>query len=139
MRFWSRRMLHESTVHRADAEFTLGREPEIDAGVAVDGVDEFLDNLPHAHYFAPRVKELVGSGERLMLRCTDASAAWTIRLSPDSFAWDHEDAEANVSVEAAAADLLLMAWGRRTPDDASRFKVTGDRALLDFWRERSSL
>jgi uncharacterized protein (TIGR03083 family) len=137
-RFWSRRQLHETAVHRADAEFTLERDPEIDAAVAIDGVDEFLDNLPFAAYFAPRVKELTGDGT-LAFRCSDADVAWTIRLGADGFTWDHADADGDVALEGTASDLVLFTYGRRTPDDPGRFKVTGDRALLDFWRERSSI
>ncbi len=42
-RFWGRRMLFETTVHRADIELARGRAPQIDLAVAVDGVDEFLE------------------------------------------------------------------------------------------------
>lgn len=80
-RFWPRRMLHESTVHRADAEFAVGREPDIDPAVAVDGVDEFLDNLPHAAYFAPAVTELKGDGDRIVWRAEDAGERWQERSS----------------------------------------------------------
>ena len=41
--FWARRMAHETAVHRADAEITVGRQPEIDADIAVDGIDEWLE------------------------------------------------------------------------------------------------
>jgi uncharacterized protein (TIGR03083 family) len=53
--FWSRRMLHETAIHRVDAELALGRTPEMDTAVAVDGIDEFLENLPSAAVFEPRV------------------------------------------------------------------------------------
>ena len=139
VRFWPRRQLHETAVHRTDAEFTLGREPEIDRAVAIDGVDEFLDNLPAAARWAPRVAELVGDGERLALRCTDADVAWTIRLSPEGFGWDHADDGADATVEGTASDLVLFAYGRRSTEDTGRFKVSGDAALVGFWRERSSI
>jgi len=138
-RFWPRRMTHETTIHRADAEFAAGIDPEIDAALAVDGVDEFLDNLPHAAYFAPRVEELKGTGEKIGLRAADADIAWTIRLGPEGFSWDHEDSAASVTLRASAEDLYLLAWGRRKAEDASRFRVNGDRALLDFWIERSAI
>lgn len=139
VRFWSRRMVHETTVHRVDAELTAGAEPSIDNEVAIDGVDEFLDNLPKAAYFAPRVNELRGDGEQLTFRCSDADVSWRIRLSPDVFAWEHTDRDAKAGVEGTAADLYLLAWGRRDPADESRFKVRGDRALIEFWRERSAI
>jgi uncharacterized protein (TIGR03083 family) len=139
VRFWSRRMLHETAVHRADAEFAAGLEPSIEPGVAVDGIDEFLDNLPHARRFAPHVADLHGSGQRLLFRAIDASAAWTVTLEEGRFAWDHSGDGAEVTVEGAASDLVLFIYGRYKPDDSTRFKVSGDRDLLEFWRERSSI
>jgi uncharacterized protein (TIGR03083 family) len=46
--WWARRMLHESTMHRADAEIADGEPPRIDPVTAADGIDEFLANLPTA-------------------------------------------------------------------------------------------
>jgi uncharacterized protein (TIGR03083 family) len=133
VRFWSRRMLHETTVHRADAEIALGRDPAIDADVAVDGVDEFLDNLPHAKYFAPRVEELRGEGGRVRFACPET--VWTIALVPDGITWSHDESDAaDVTVTADAADVLLFVYGRRGPAS-----VTGDRALLERWIANSSI
>jgi uncharacterized protein (TIGR03083 family) len=69
--FWARRMLHETAIHRGDIELALGRTPEYDPAVAVDGVDEFLTVLPSAAAFAPRVRALTGDGETLHLHATD--------------------------------------------------------------------
>ncbi|MGH2792953.1 MAG: maleylpyruvate isomerase family mycothiol-dependent enzyme [Actinomycetota bacterium] len=139
VRFWSRRMLHETAVHRADAEFTAGSDPHIAREVAVDGIDEFLENLPMASRWNARVGELLGSGERLAFRATDHDAAWTITLEPNTFIWDHDGKTADVTVEGTASDLALFVYGRVDPADHARFTVEGDRALLAFWRERSSL
>lgn len=138
-RFWPRRMIHESTVHAADAEFAAGFDPAVDRDIAVDGIDEFLDNLPHAAYFAPRVEELRGNGEQVVLRPSDDDATWTITLNPDRFSWDHSEAQATASIEGTAGDLYLLVWGRRNASDQSRFKFEGDRALLDFWVERAAI
>ena len=137
-RFWSRRMLHETTVHRADAELALGREPTIDAAVAVDGIDEFLDNLPHAAYFAPNVTELRGNGESIHLHCTDTEAEWMVTLGREGFSWEHRHAKAAVAVRGAAADLLLLMYGRRRPD-SDRFEQVGDQAVLARWLEKSAI
>jgi len=86
------------------------------------------------------VKELRGAGERIRLVAADAGTAWTVTLGPDGFSWDHSTEQpADVSLRGDGADLYLLMWGRRKPDDASRFGVEGQRALLDFWIERSSL
>lgn len=138
-RFWPRRMVHESTVHRADAEFTAGINPVIDRTVAVDGVDEFLDNLPNAAYFAPRVKELTGTGSRIAFRASDANVTWTVTLGSDGFTWDHTEGGADSTIEGVSGDLLLLFYGRRKRDDDGRFTVSGDEALPKFWAERSSI
>ncbi len=138
-RFWPRRIVHESTVHRADAEFTAGIDPAIDRTVAVDGVDEFLDNLPYAAYFAPRVKELTGTGARIAFRARDANVVWTMVLGSDGFTWDHTEAGADASIEAESGDLLLLIYGRRKRENGDRFAISGDISLLDFWFERSSI
>jgi uncharacterized protein (TIGR03083 family) len=139
VRFWSRRMLHETAVHRADAEFTAGIDPHIEPDVAVDGIDEFLENLAMARRWNARVDELLGNGERLTFRATDRDEAWTITLEPNTFTWDHAGAAAEAGVEAVASDLVLFVYGRLDPADQARFKVDGNQALLAFWRERSSL
>lgn len=134
-RFWPRRMVHETVVHRADAELSLGRPAAVDATIAIDGVDEFLDNLPHAAYFAPRVTELLGDGGTLAFRADDTS--WHIRLRPDRFEWDHAEDTADVTVYAGPATLYLLMYGRVKPADATN--VEGDRALLNWWLERASI
>jgi len=133
-RFWSRRMVHETAVHRADAELSLRREPRIDADIAIDGVDEFLDNLPHAAYFAPRVTELVGDGRALAF--TTDGAAWRITLRPDRFEWDHVEGKTDVTVSAEPATLYLLMYGRVKPGAAT---IDGDGELLDWWLERAKI
>lgn len=136
-RFWPRRMAHETTVHRADAELALGIAPVTDPAVAVDGIDELLDNLPHAAYFAPKVSELRGNGEALTFQATDAPAEWLVALHPDAFAWEHAGGDAAVVVEGSVTDLILFAYGRRKPGD--RVTARGDEGLLARWVENSAI
>ncbi|SCK59943.1 TIGR03083 family protein [Streptomyces sp. SceaMP-e96] len=68
-RFWMRRMLFETLVHRTDAERAVGRRPVIDPALATDGVDEFLANLPFATSFAP-------------ICCCSCTGAWTAVRTP---------------------------------------------------------
>jgi uncharacterized protein (TIGR03083 family) len=137
-RFWSRRMLAETVVHGADAAFAAGIDPAIEPGIGIDLIDEFLDNLPHAVYFAPRVAELKGSGETVVFRDPDSGTLWSIRLDPAGFTWSHDEADANVLVTATPGDLLLFVYGRRKVGD-EQIAYEGDRTLLDFWVERSSI
>ena len=90
VRFWSRRMLHETTVHRIDAELAFERDPDVDADVAADGIDELFENLPAAANFAPKVAALRGDGESMQLEGTDADFHRLVRLEPNGFTWTRE-------------------------------------------------
>ncbi|MEU8890547.1 maleylpyruvate isomerase family mycothiol-dependent enzyme [Streptomyces sp. NPDC048442] len=134
-RFWIRRMLFETLVHRADAELALGQRPVIDAALATDGVDEFLVNLPFATPFAPKTAQLRGAGETLRFRTTDTGADWLVRLHPDSFGVEEQGpagGAADATVEGAAADLLLLMYGR-VRHDADTFVTSGNEELLKRW------
>ena len=138
VRFWPRRMLHETTVHRVDAELALGRDPAVDPAVAVDGIEELLENLPYAASFSPPVAGLRGDGESLHLHCTDVEGEWTVRLRPDGFTWERGHAKGTAAVRATAADLLLLLYRRRGPEE-SRVETFGEAAVLDRWLAGSVL
>ena len=131
-RFWARRQLFETTIHHADAQLALAQEPNIEAATAVEGIDEFLENLPYAASFAPNVKELRGNGESLHFHCTDADGEWMIQLKPDGFGWEHGHGKGSVAVRGGAADLLLLTYGRLKADDP-RFQRFGDEGVLGRW------
>ncbi|MFF4401077.1 maleylpyruvate isomerase family mycothiol-dependent enzyme [Streptomyces sp. NPDC001480] len=141
-RFWARRMLFETLVHRVDAERAVGRDSDIDPVLAADGVDEFLVNLPYAGLFAPGVAKVRGSGEIIAFRRTDSvdgvGEEWRVRLDPDGFrllppAVDGAtESEPHAAVAGPAADLLLLLYGRRSYQEAV-FDVSGEGAALDSW------
>jgi len=142
-RFWSRRMLHETTVHRADAELTLGRDPEISPDVAADGIEEFFDNLPGAAAsFAPHLQKLRGAGETIGLAADagdgEGDAAWLISLDPDGVTLRPGNGTAALVVRGSLADLMLFVWGRRKPGDA-HLEISGDTVLLAHWVEHSAI
>jgi len=85
VRFWSRRQLHETLVHRIDVELALGLVPAASPAVAADAIDEFLVNLSGAAYFSSRVKDLRGDGERLSFQATDQGREWSVSLLPEGF------------------------------------------------------
>jgi hypothetical protein len=106
-------------------------------------VDEFLVNLPHAGLFAPGVQKLRGTGEVVAFRCTGSAGAageeWRVRLDPDGFRLlgpaDRAAAEGGrdtVAVHGQAADLLLLLYGRRSPQEPA-FDVSGRAETLDLW------
>jgi uncharacterized protein (TIGR03083 family) len=134
--WWARRMLHETTVHRIDVELSLGLEPEVAPRVAVDGVEEFLTNLPA--FAGDNIKGLP-VGDSLHLHATDAPGEWTIRVTDDGFSWHPEHAKAAVAVRGSATDLLLLMYGRRRPLDTERFETFGDLAVAERWAAATAL
>ncbi|MFI2617926.1 maleylpyruvate isomerase family mycothiol-dependent enzyme [Streptomyces sp. NPDC018584] len=154
-RFWVRRMLYETLVHRTDAEAALGLPSVIDPATAADGVDEFLVNLPFATPFAPGVARLRGAGEVIRFRATDTGHDWYVRLRADGFGLIASGAQkgvhqgvhqgihqgahegAHASIHAPAADLLLLLYGR-LDRAADAFAVAGDQRLLTHWFDSSA-
>ncbi|MCY0922943.1 MULTISPECIES: maleylpyruvate isomerase family mycothiol-dependent enzyme [unclassified Streptomyces] len=139
-RFWVRRMLFETLVHRVDAELALGLTPHVDRALAVDGIDEFLTNLPFAFPFAPLTARLRAADRTLRLSCTDGDEAWTVRLRPDGFALVADDAEpraADATVRGSAADLLLALYGRLDHRSAA-FHLLGEADLPAHWFAHSA-
>jgi uncharacterized protein (TIGR03083 family) len=141
--WWARRMLHETTVHRADAERAVGIEPVIDPVAAADGVDEFLGVARLGSRVRERLAELP-AGVTLHLHATDdglgESGEWLISLDGPGggYAWSHGHAKGAVAVRGPAAALLLLAYGRIRPGD-ERLTIFGDTGLLATWQDVMTL
>jgi uncharacterized protein (TIGR03083 family) len=135
--WWSRRMLHETTVHRTDAELALGRHPAVETATALDGIDEFLANIGSYFPVAQRLADSGANGETVHLHATDADGEWMITLRSDGFDWERGHGKGTVAVRGAVSDLLLLTCGRLAPADG-RFTVFGDDRLLGRWLETSA-
>jgi uncharacterized protein (TIGR03083 family) len=135
--WWARRMLHETTVHRADAQFALGGSPDVDPVVAADGIEEFLANLPRAR----RPRENLGSlpaGKSLHLHATDTDGEWLIRFAGGTVSWSRGHEKATAAVRGPVAELLLFTYGRLDPS-AGSLTAFGDSSVLGAWREKMTL
>jgi uncharacterized protein (TIGR03083 family) len=138
--WWARRMLHETTMHRADVEITVGETPQVDPVTAADGIDEFLTNLPTATRAKDKLADLP-AGESLHLHATDDdNGEWLIRFTgePGGIEWERGHAKATTAVRAPAADLLLFTCGRVRASD-ERFTVFGKESVLAAWQEKTTL
>ena len=132
--FWQRRMAHEISVHRWDAESAAQRATPIETKLAADGVNEVLDTwLPAGRRKGPT--DLHGV---VRLVATDASYEWFVRLRGPGVALldtgtilDSDDHHARAQATGSASDLLLMLMGRM---DAERLAVTGDPRLISALR-----
>jgi uncharacterized protein (TIGR03083 family) len=130
--FWFRRMAHETTVHRVDAELGAGLDRSgVDAELAVDGLDEVLGPVMAAYTadarwaFRPdgRVLEMETSVRhavrRLHLGTGSHGTGWTYSAG--------QNGEPTTRVSGRACDLYLWAWGRSGEDVLA---VTGDPSLV---------
>jgi uncharacterized protein (TIGR03083 family) len=145
--FWIRRMLHETTIHRTDAEAAAGVSSRIEPAVAVDAIDELLDNLPFVAYFRPQVHDLHGDGETIHFHATDLDGAqsdgvalpgeWLITLEPHGFRYSHAHVKGAAAVRGRAQDLALFAYGRLKAGDRA-LEILGDLSLLAYWSAKSA-
>ncbi|WP_328326042.1 MULTISPECIES: maleylpyruvate isomerase family mycothiol-dependent enzyme [unclassified Streptomyces] len=137
--FWARRMVHETVVHRADADLTAGVPFEVEADIAADTIDEWLEILAFALAHGEKgVTDLRGAGRSIHLHATDAPGAeWLIEFGDDGFTWRRAHEKATVALRGPLTDVLQVFY-RRLPAGSDRVEVLGDRELLDFWLERAS-
>ncbi len=127
---WARRQAHETAIHRVDAEAAAGIAPSpIDASFAADGVGELLE------CFVPRrsTKLRAEAPASLLVDCTDADAAWLLRIGSDGVTTEvlpNVEAGADCTVRGAATDLYLALWNRA---GAEALDVEGDRGVLGLF------
>ena len=136
--WWARRMLHETSVHRADAELALGvGDPVIDPVVAADGIDEFLFNLPSARRPYRHLASLP-TGDSLHLHATDTDGEWIIRFTDTGVDWQRGHEKATTAIRGPVTSLLLFAYGRLPVSDP-RLASFGDESIPALWQEKTAL
>ena len=117
--FIVRRMAHETSVHLWDAQAASGSPVAIDAELASDGIDEFLE-----HMLDRSTETVAAIGGSVHLHCTDVAGEWTIRsLETGELGVTREHAKGDCALRGNASDLLLALW-RRLPLEA--VDVVGD-------------
>lgn len=127
--FWPRRMTHETTVHRIDAELAAGRRPSpVGSAEAVDGIDELVGVLMPGSF--ARSRSAVAA--TVHLHATDREGEWLISFADGLMVVTHDHGKGDVAVRGAASELFLWAWARRALAD-TELEVFGDRTVLDVW------
>ena len=131
--FWSRRQMHETTVHTIDAAQALGvdeNEWAVASSVAADGIDEVLQ------VFFPRMtarKQRPDVRSRIRLVATDTQQTWLVAPGAGDLGPPlqlHPSLEADGSVSGTAADLYLGLWKRLGPERLD-FEGVDGRILFD--------
>jgi len=138
--WWVRRMAHETAIHAADAVLASGGTAVIERDLAIDGVDEILDEMmiggPSWGTVTPtdRVVALESADRRWVLRTATfggtSPMTGTTYDGLDTFVYDRTSPpEATVRVDPETLDLWL--WGRRELPIGA---VRGDLSLADHVR-----
>jgi len=130
--FWARRTAHESAVHRFDAQRAHGIAQPIDADLAEDGLDEFVDVLlpavaAHRGITLPATTYAFESTE---------DGTWRIRFDENGVGRADADVIADVTGRGTSSALLLainnrVAW--------SSLEVEGDAGALEAWSRAVTL
>ena len=129
--FWYRRMAHEVSVHRADAEAAAGRSeptPVEPPELASDGIDEYVQFLPLRTKDESRAA-MAGSYH---FHTTDVSGEWVVVFDGDGVTIRREHAKADIAVRGPASDLELFLYNRRGSEG---LEVFGDPAGVAAWTE----
>ncbi|MFT7473673.1 MAG: hypothetical protein ACI81L_000588 [Verrucomicrobiales bacterium] len=119
--WWSRRQMHETTVHRWDAEHALECSEPIARDVAVDGIDEYLDVFVRTRGKQTLIAPLVLTSSR-------PSRSWTLTPAVKPGRLDIAEGRSVDVVDELAGEpdkLLLALWGRSTVSEAG-LVVSGD-------------
>jgi uncharacterized protein (TIGR03083 family) len=132
--FWARRQAHETTIHRADAESAAGKQLDVDAALAVDGIDELLLGF----YSRGRGRLVADPPLTLGLRLTDAGPddAWAVAIRPDGREITRGHATGDCVVTGRASDVYQFLWNRR---DRSAVQLDGDPGVLDLWQDKARI
>jgi uncharacterized protein (TIGR03083 family) len=124
--FWARRMAHESSVHRFDAQIAHAMPQPIDSELAADGIDEFIDVIAPMLYDRNEGTGPVGT---VQLVSTD-DVSWCLGLEADAVERLEVVSEPTASARGTSSLLLLAAYGRVPWTSLS---VEGDIELLNKW------
>jgi uncharacterized protein (TIGR03083 family) len=129
--FWSRRQLHETTMHQVDLDLTGRRETALPPHLCADGVGEaltvFLHRM-HARGFVARLDE------PLALTASDIGETWLVTPGRDGGPPSTRPVKpvpqsVRDRVDGPAEVLYRMLW-KRTPVDDPELEVIGDRARV---------
>ena len=137
VRFWSRRQLHETLVHRMDLELAAQRDPRAEDAIAIDAIDEYLTNIEKVAGHAPDSSLLRGHGEKVAFRIRGIDSLWSITFGEDGFSVSSTEGRFDAELVGSPVDVLLVILRRRGIENGN-VELIGDRELIDFWLTHSS-
>ncbi len=127
--FYFRRMLHETSVHRWDAENAVGDTRPVDGEQASDGVDEFFEFvLPNAQR---RKRRDLPTGS-LHVHRSDGNGEWFVQADGDEVLMERAHIKGDAAVRGPGEALFLAMWNRLSLDNVS-LSVMGDASVARAW------
>ncbi|MGC1239243.1 MAG: maleylpyruvate isomerase family mycothiol-dependent enzyme [Acidimicrobiales bacterium] len=136
VRFWSRRQLHETFVHRLDLELATRTLSYIDPAIALDAADEFLANVKSDGDISLRSRDGRES-ELLRISATMPLGQWNVRLGEDDYEFVDSSGTPDAELSGPAGELLkvLLHRGELANSDVG---VSGDETLAEYWLSRTA-
>ena len=139
--WWTRRRLHETAVHRADAAIAIGSDFTLEPDIAADAITEWLERVA-IQAGGDGAALPLEEGSSLHLHATDAgpgeAGEWTIGISDGGITWSHEHGKAAVALRGGATELLL-AIVRRVRVAETGIEMFGDDSVWQNWLGRTPL
>ena len=129
-RFAARRMAHETSIHRYDAQTAVGAQESIGPALAADGIEEIFEMVAYWPTFGEEAEQTRGQGQTMHLHGTDAENEWLIAMNPEGLDVRREHAKGDLALRGAVSDLELLLYDRPPIGDVERF---GDESVLDAW------
>jgi uncharacterized protein (TIGR03083 family) len=126
-RWWLRRMAQETTIHRWDAQNAVDEGESIDADLAADGIDEYLEFVERWL----RSEPVAGFEGAVSLAPTDHQRAWHLRFAPDELNRS-DDSKTQATISGPVSDLYLWLLHRATADSPP-LTVEGDPLAVAKW------
>jgi len=137
--FWARRQAHETAIHRADAELSIGKLPGFPASFAADGIDELIMGFGRRRKYRSRAADdgaLTGGEGVLRVLAAGTGATWRaevrdgrIQAQPES----NPSASADCTVSGPASGVYLFLWNRANAAEAD-VTITGNPDVLALWQ-----
>lgn len=140
--WWPRRMAHETTIHRFDAELAAyAKGGSFDPEFAADGVGEVVESLLGLRAGEEPLASVRGD---VLVDCTDTGDRWLVALEPGAVTATpvtEVPRRYDARIAGPAPDLYLVLWGRLPIDPAEpgrtrrgRVEISGDRSLATLIR-----
>lgn len=129
--FYHRRMVHETVLHRWDAQAATGTPPPLDPSISADGIDELMSV---GMRFRGDGSAISYPDDSVSFLAVDTGHRWSLAAVDGVLGIGRDDAvitgtAATVTGEASA--ILLALWGR----DGGRLDIRGDAATAAAWCE----